>query len=335
MPIELERPEFLYLLALLPLWWTLVWPRAGYGIRFTRGDSVREMVGRWRIPALFPLFLPIALRSLAIMSLVIALADPYRVETVEEVSIEGMGIGIVVDLSTSMLATDMEDSQDRLTVARSAAIDFARSRPHDELSLIGFAGQPVTRVPPTRDLDLIEQGVETLEIGLIRDGTDISAALLASANRLLESEQEPRVVVLLTDGAHNGVGVPPLAAARAAAALGVRVHAMSILGPDAGVRPGMVSGGASGAAAAAERMRTDMRRVLEGIADITGGRYFHASSGAALDSIYAEIGRIETPVEVVADHEERRPERGWPLAAGLLFLGLEFGLKGSRWEVIP
>ena len=45
--------------------------------------------------------------------------------------------------------------------------------------------------------------------------------------------------MLLTDGAHNGIELPPLATARAAAALGVRIHSISILSPeDAPLAPG-------------------------------------------------------------------------------------------------
>jgi Ca-activated chloride channel family protein len=165
----------------------------------------------------------------------------------------------------------------------------------------------------------------------VRDGTDVSAALLTTVARLHESEREPRVVILLTDGAHNGVGIPPMTAARAAEALGVRVHAISVLGPEAGDR----SGAARGTGASAGGSQGDMRTVLEGISALTGGVYFHASSGAALDSIYREIDRIERPVEEITEVEVAHSVRGWPLLAGLLFLGLEGVLRGSRLGVVP
>jgi Ca-activated chloride channel family protein len=154
--------------------------------------------------------------------------------------------------------------------------------------------------------------------------------LLTAVGRLLHSDREPRVVILLTDGAHNGTGVRPLAAARAAAALGVRVHAISVLPPEDSQQ------------AAARRLyyrgpdpTTEMRTVLGGIADLTGGRYFHASSAAALDSIYRVIDRIEAPTEVVTGAEVRHPLRLWFILAGLLFVGGEAFLRGSRWGVIP
>jgi hypothetical protein len=96
-----------------------------------------------------------------------------------------------------MLAEDMGDRQSRISLAREAAVRFARRRIHDELSLVAFGSEALTRVPPTTDRELIVQGVESLEIQLVRDGTDISCAILTSVSRLLESEREPRVVVLL------------------------------------------------------------------------------------------------------------------------------------------
>jgi len=250
------------------------------------------------------------------------------VEVVEDVVAEGMGIGLVVDLSSSMLAEDMGDRVSRIEVAREAAIRFARRRPYDELSLVGFGGQALTRVPPTTDSELIAQGVESLEIQLVRDGTDISGAVLTSIARLLESEREPRVVVLLTDGAHNGVELPPLATARAAAALGVRIHSISVLAPDeeslgAGATRGRI------------RMAEERETVLQGLALLTGGRYFRASNAAALDSIYGEIDRIEVPTLQAIEGELRHSYRAWFFLLSLALLAVELLLRGSRWGIIP
>jgi len=329
--VGFQRPEFLYLLVLLPFWWVLAWPRAGGGVLFARGDALRYGVGGWGVGAYLLRLQPLLLRSLVAVCLILALADPLRVERSEEFSVQGRGIGLVVDLSSSMLATDMEGSRSRIAVAREAAIRFAESRPLDELTLIGFAGEAITRVPPTEDPLLVVQGAETLEIQLVRDGTDISAALMTSVAELMASDREPRVAILLTDGAHNGTGLPPLAAARVAQAFGVRVHALSILGPEASDRTALVGAAAQSRA----RMEEEMRTVLRGIAEITGGQHFHATSGEALDSIYGAIDRMERPIEAVREVEDRRSVRGWPLLLGLLLLGAEVLLRGSRWGVIP
>jgi Ca-activated chloride channel family protein len=232
MTLAFTRPDLLYALLLLPLWALIVWPRSGRGVLFTRGSgSVRGSA--WSLaPATLVLLAPKLITGLALAALVVALSGPQRVEIIEETVLEGRGIGLVVDLSSSMLAEDMGDRQSRISLAREAAVRFARRRVYDELSLVAFGSDAVTRVPPTRDRELIVQGVESLEIQLVRDGTDISGAILTSVSRLLESERNPRVVVLLTDGAHNGPEIPPLVTARAAAAVDVRIHAISVLAPN-------------------------------------------------------------------------------------------------------
>lgn len=330
MTIEFTRPELLYGLLLLPLWALLVWPRAGRGVLYTRGsDHGRRAHASWA-PATLVLLVPKVLTGLTLACLIVAVAGPQRVEIVQEELLEGRGLGLVVDLSSSMLAEDMEDGgdrQSRISLAREAAVRFARRREHDELSLVAFGSEAMTRVPPTTDRELIVQGVESLEIQLVRDGTDISGAILTSVSRLLESEREPRVVVLLTDGAHNGPEIPPLVPARAAAAMGVRIHAISLLAPenaDVGRAGNIVR----------DRFGAERETVLQGIADITGGQYFRASSPAQLDSIYDEIDRIETPRPRMLEEELRHPLAVWFFLAALCLLAGDALLRGSRWGLL-
>ncbi len=111
----------------------------------------------------------------------------------------------------------------------------------------------------------------------------------------------------------------PVAAARAAAGLGVKVHSISVLPPEF----------------RRTRFAEDMETVLAGVSGLTGGQYFHASTAAALDSIYRTIDMIETPTPRVRTLEVRYPERAWLLLAGLLLLGLDAMLRGTRWGLVP
>jgi Ca-activated chloride channel family protein len=327
MTLAFTRPDLLYGLLLLPLWALAVWPRAGRGVLYTRGAGPSRPAGWPGTSAMLVLLLPKAITGLALASLVIALAGPQRVDQVQESTLEGRGIGLVVDLSSSMLAEDMGGGQSRIELAREAAVRFARRRVYDELSLVAFGSEALTRVPPTTDRELIVQGVESLEIQLVRDGTDISGAILTSVARLMESEREPRVVVLLTDGAHNGPDIPPLVTARAAAAVDVRIHAISILAPENSTI------GLSGSIMR-DRFGSERETVLQGLAEITGGRYFRAASATALDSIYDEIDRLETPRPRIEDIEVRHPLAAWFFLLGLCLLAVEALLRGSRWGLV-
>ncbi len=318
------HPDLLYLLLLLPLWATWVWPWAGRGVLFSLARG-RFVPRHSTAGSTIALGAPRLLRAATLVTLVIALAGPERIYVEERVSSEGMAIALAIDLSTSMLAEDMT-GRSRLEVAREAAVRFASSRPSDELALVGFGGQAFTRIPPTTDEALVVSAVESLAVDLVRNGTDISGAVLTSLGRVLESEREPRVIVLLTDGAHNAAGVLPLATARAAAAMDVRIHAIGIISPDqeagdVGAVPGSDS--------------EEVVTVLQGVSSLTGGRYFQATSAASLDAIYREIDRIEEPAPVVTEVETRRSERPWFLALVMLLIGCDAVLRGSRWGVIP
>ena len=330
---EFARPEFLYLLLLLPLWWLVVWPWANGGVLYTSGEFPGSLVRSWRAGALMILGLPRLLRLGAMASLVVALAHPQLIEVVQETELRGKSLALALDISTSMLADDMEDERTRMAVARESAVRFAEGRALDEMSLVAFAGQAVMRVPPTTDPQLVITGVETLVPQLVLDGTDISSAVLTSLVSLLESEREDRVIVLLTDGAHNGTGVTPLVTARAAAALGVRVHSIALLGePDlAQLSPPL----RAALLARQGLVESEIETVLTAISRITGGEYYRAATGPELDSIYREIGNIETPVEQAVERTFSTSLRVWPLLLALLLIGFDAGVRGSRWGLVP
>jgi Ca-activated chloride channel family protein len=327
MQIELTRPEALQLLWLLPAWALLSWPWAGRGVLYTRGAQGARRRPWSAAPGALLLLAPRLLTAVAIAAITVGLAGPERVDPSQETVLEGRSTGLVVDLSSSMLAEDMGNERSRISVAREAAMRFAMRRVHDELSLVAFGSDALTRVPLTTDPSLIVQGVESLEIQLVRDGTDISGALLTAIERLRLSERERRVIVLLTDGAHNGTELPPLAAGRVAEALGMRIHTISLVG-DEDPR-GRLAGGI-----VRERFGEERETVLMQLAEITGGRYFRARSAAALDSIYDEIDRIERPVPRTVAGEVRTPLRAWFFLLGLVVLAAEALLRGSRWGVV-
>jgi Ca-activated chloride channel family protein len=327
MRIEFLRPDYLYLLALLPLWALIVWPRVGRGVLYTRGAPSGRRAPGAHVGIALVLLGPRLLTGAALAAVIVAVAGPERVDVTSETVLEGHGMALVLDLSSSMLAEDMGERRSRIEVAREAGVRFARRRVHDELSLVGFGSDALTRVPPTTDMDLVVHGVESLETQLVRDGTDISGAVLAASARLLESEREPRVLVLLTDGAHNGAETPPLVTARAAEALGIRIHAISILAPE-------TAPGSRAAQIIQERFGDERETVLQRLAAITGGQYYRATSPGALDSIYAEIDRIEAPIPRIVEEEIREPLSAWFFVLGLLLLAGDGLLRGSRWGVV-
>jgi Ca-activated chloride channel family protein len=228
---------------------------------------------------------------------------------------EGVGIAIALDLSTSMWAQDMAMGSSRLDVAKATVRMFLATRT-DDVGLVSFAGEALTRVPLTDDSYIVDTAVEQLEVGLLVDGTDIAGAIAAGADLLRDAPHRSKVLIIVTDGAHNKAGLIPALAARAAAAFGVKIYAIAI-----GREPPGGSGG--------------METVLTQAARITDGRYFRATDVAALETIYSEIEVLTLPSEEMVERTESEPLAWWFLLGTLGAATAAAAVRGSRWGILP
>lgn len=319
-------PAALAALAIPPLllawrWWR----RDRHELVFTVSAATlhRLQAGRGRVALRY---LPPALRLVALVLLAIALARPQGGTRTREVTSEGVDIILTLDSSTSMKGEDFRP-RNRLEEAKAQAAEFVSRRPNDRIGLVAFAGQAYTACPLTLDHDLLTQFVGQVKMGLVVDGTAIGSALATATNRLRESQAKSKVIVLLTDGDNNAGSVDPLTAARAAAAMHIKVYTIGV-GKDGQV-PYPVDDMLFGKRYQYVMSNLD-ETVLRKIAELTGGRYFRATSNEALARIYAEIDKLERS-EVQSIERVDYHEAGLPFllpAAGLLLL--EF-LLGRLW----
>jgi Ca-activated chloride channel family protein len=285
-----EAPWAFVALIVFPLWW--LWRKERGGFRYSRGDAAARAgrsISRWLAA------LPSLLRGLAVLSLIVALARPQTGVATEEIEAEGIAIALVVDISSSMLALDMQPL-DRLEVAKRTVLEFVKNRKYDRIALIAFAGEALTQVPVTIDYNVLERAIQGLRVDLLEDGTAIGTALATATNRLRRTPGSSRVVILLTDGENNQGEVDPVTAARAAAAYGIRTYTVGV--GSEGVAPVPIGPGPLGTEYANMRVRLD-EDLLRRIASITGGQYFRATNARALEEIYRQIDELEkTPVNV-------------------------------------
>jgi Ca-activated chloride channel family protein len=309
--LALGTPQWLWLLPAIALF--AFWLRPGGRRGLTLADTAPAAGGgAWlRLMEMTPL----VLRTLALASLTVALAGPRIVQVYEEPEVEGVGIALALDLSTSMWAEDMGARQSRLEVAKATAVRFIEAR-SDDIGLVTFAGEAFARLPLTDDGFVVRSAVEDLQVGLLTDGTDIAGAIAAGAGLLDDAPHRSKVLILVTDGAHNKAGVMPDLAARAAAAVGVTIYPVGI-GQEEG------------------RDTQSMETVLTQAARITGGKYFKATDVSALEAIYDEIDRLVQPSERTRQRFETTPY-GWIFTlAGLALALAAVLLRGSRWGVLP
>ena len=324
--MSLAFPAALGLLALIPLYFVAT-RRARAAFVFPRAGVMPT--GRWgRGIAL----LPTLFRVLCLIALVGAIAGPATAGPVLEERLEGVPIVISIDVSSSMLAQDFQP-RDRLSVARTTTARFIESRPEsDPIGIVIFAAEALTLVPATTHRAVTLASLESVRVGILEDGTAIGDGLATALNRLRALGDARGVVLLLSDGESNRGTVDPLAAAEAAAAMGVRVFTIGV--GSEGVARAPVESGATGIRYAEVPVAVD-EEMLREIADRTGGAYFRATDPAALDAIYQQISLTVPSVVETVRTEQRRIWAGPLLLVAGLLLAAEWMMRGSRFGVVP
>ena len=243
------------------------------------GKRIKSKTGRYRLPIL--LFITLLLG-------ILALGRPQLLRRYKLVKESGVEMIIAVDVSRSMLVTDMilaDTRVNRLTAARKVIRDFIRRRPMDRIGLVAFAGRPYLASPITLDHEWVINSLEDVRIGLVEDGTAIGSAIAASARRLDRREAKSKVVVLLTDGANNAGNLDPAFAAKMAERLSVKIYTIAVGTPGRHEIP------------TPRGMRVlDQEfdeETLKAIADAANGKFFRAEDTGNLEQIFADIDQLE------------------------------------------
>ncbi|MFH0882793.1 MAG: VWA domain-containing protein, partial [bacterium] len=245
---------------------------------------------------------PMILRLLAVALLVVAAARPRQQLDEAKVNSEGIDIVITLDISTSMLAEDLQPN--RLEAAKRVARDFIEGRTSDRIGLVMFAGEAYTWCPLTLDYNVLSDLMGEVQAGTVADGTAIGKAIATGTNRLRSGTGKSKVLILITDGVNNVDQPDPLTAAGAAAGLGVKVYTIGV--------------GTQGTARAPVQTPRGIRyqmvqveideELLTKIATLTGGAYFRATTAEGLREIYSRIDELEK-TKVQVEHVRHWRER--------------------------
>ena len=261
------------------------------------------------------------LRMAALAFLIMAFSRPQIHDSETNIHTEGIDIVLCIDLSSSMLAMDLEPN--RLEAAKIVAADFVMGRPNDRFGLVFYAGNARTMSPLTIDHGIVRQQIlRKANVGYLEeDGTAIGLGLGYAVNRLRESEAPSKVIILLTDGENNVVEYPPLTYAEAASEFGVKVYTIGV--GATGQTTGPVSQWGNSYQYGTVDASIDEETLIK-IADITGGKYFRATDNDKLKEIYDEIDKLEK-MEIEKETIYNPAEGFFPLAfMGLILLVIEF-----------
>ena len=225
------------------------------------------------------------------LSLLTALAQPYRPESIALQNASGRSMVIAADLSESMSKTDFtmdNNAVNRLAVVKAIAGRFIDGRGGDRLGLVLFGDEAFIGSPLSFDLQSVNNVLQSSGIGMAGKSTAIGDALGLAIQVLRTDNAAEKAIVLLSDGTNLSGSAEPEDAAELAAQLNIRVHTIG-LGSDENVSAGQLYMSSS-----ADLDET----TLKAIAEASGGEFFRARTTDELQEVYDALDALESTDEV-------------------------------------
>jgi len=241
-----------------------------------------------------------AMVGIAFILCMIALARPQWGFIWEETKRTGIDMLIAVDVSKSMLATDVKPN--RLERSKFAIKDLIKKLNGDRIGLIAFAGTAFLQCPMTIDYNGFLLTLDDLTTSTIpRGGTSITSAIREAMGLFKGPEMKYKVLVIITDG--EDLEGDALAAAKQAAAMGMRIYCVGVGSAEGDLIPAVGEGGERGYLTdrSGQVVKTRLNEdILKKIALSTGGSYVHATQ--------AEFGLVLIYDQSISKLEKRDME---------------------------
>ncbi len=271
-----------------------------------------------------------ALTLAALLLILLALARPQFGERPSAMGRTGRDLLVVLDLSRSMNAADVEQ-QSRLAVAKQLVRDLLRASPGQRVGLVVFGGSAFLQLPLTGNYAAFQRFLDAASTDDLGDpATDLSNALMAAHTAFEhDGERGYQTVLLVSDGESGTGDIGPslnrLGQARIPVlAVGVGTTEGAPVPADSSEAPEKWHRDHIGRIVLSRLEEGDLRRA----ARETGGSYYHWSPTIAHD-LSESLARLDRRAITTADAMERVDRFQWPLglAIGLLVL---IPLTGGR-----
>lgn len=323
------NPKYLLLLLLLipmAVWYVYKQRSKQATIRMSSLEPFQRAPRSWKN---YLRHLPFVLRMVVTTLLIVVLARPQSTDNWESSTTEGIDIVMAMDISSSMLAADLQPN--RLEAAKDVAAEFINGRPNDNIGLVSFAGESFTQCPLTTDHAVLLNLFGKMESGMIEDGTAIGVGIANAINRIKESNAKSKVIILLTDGSNNRGDIAPVTAAEIAKAFGIRIYTIGVGTQGTAPYPVQTAFGTQ-----YQNVPVEIDEVtLKQIASTTGGAYFRATDNAKLKEIYTEIDQMERTKINVKEYSKKQEEYLPFALLAMCLLLLEVVLRNSVLRTIP
>lgn len=334
---QFEEPQFLHLLWAVPVMVVLAigyrrWQQNTTAFLFDANLIQRMAPGKssWR-PAIKTL-----LQILAFVSITIGLAGPKVGTRLETLSRQGADVVFLLDVSRSMLVTDVPPSRlEKAKLIVSRSIDKMAG---DRLGIVAYAGIPVQQLPITNDYRAAKMALDQADANLITSqGSDIGAAILMGVEAFDDQTSKNKIMVLLSDGEdHEG---QLEAAIQNLKSQGIKLYTVGLGSATGGPVPDITTSGRSrgyfkgpdGEVAISARNEA----ALKDLANQTQGQYFSGNRTSEaienLEAVFSGLERTTYETQVFTDFEHQYQ---WFIGLGLLLLFFDAILLEKRSSLL-
>lgn len=271
-------------------------------------------------------WLRLSLFAIAFLFFILGISRPQMGAILKEHKTRGAEVMVVLDVSNSMLAQDYSPNRlERAKLAISRMVDKLRD---DRVGLIVFAGNSFVQLPITTDYVSAKMFLSSISTESVPiQGTAMGEAISTALRSFSAQSDKSRAIIVITDGENHEDD--PVAAARQAAELGVRVFTIGVGSPQGTMIPmgdGQYLEDREGNPVVT---RLD-DKVLQDVAEAGKGLYVHAGNREfGLDPIIEEISRMDDEEYNSIVFEEYDELYMYFLAVAFFFLVLEM-LIGDR-----
>ena len=306
--ITFGSPLYLTGLIVIPmiyLWMRKAGKKNEGTVRISSSELISEKMkrqGRNRIRILT------LLQYLTIVLVILSLSRPRLRDSLQITNMDVVDIVLVIDISSSMLATDFPPN--RLEAVKKTAKNFIDARSGDRIGVLVFAGESFIQCPLTVDKEVLISLMDEVKVAeQSYDGTAIGMAIANAINRLRHSDAMSKVMILLSDGSNNAGELDPLTSADLASNFGIKIYTIGAgTNQDVSFIPGR------------GYIRNEIdEETLKSIAKRTDGKYFRATNISGLEQVYATIDELERTEIEIKEYTRYKELFGWFLIPALVF----------------
>ena len=321
------EPKYLMLLLLIPVFFVI----QALVLKF-RAKRIRRFGDQALVEKLMPsyskakVWLRLSLFAIAFMFFILGISRPQMGAILKEHKTRGAEVMVVLDVSNSMLAQDYSPNRlERAKLAISRMVDKLRD---DRIGLIVFAGNSFVQLPITTDYVSAKMFLSSISTESVPiQGTAMGEAISTALRSFSAQSDKSRAIIVITDGENHEDD--PVAAARQAAELGVRVFTIGVGSPQGTMIPMGDGEYLEDREGNPVVTRLD-EKVLQEVAEAGKGLYVHAGNREfGLDPVIEEISRMDDEEYNSIVFEEYDELYMYFLAVAFFFLVLEM-LIGDR-----